>query len=65
MTLVYAITILTALALVAGATYLWRRGAPRMQIALMLILALVMIVNVAIWTLPGDEQVAPLQQVPQ
>ncbi len=50
-----SLLVLTALALVGGAIYLWRsRGLVR-QAVLMLVLAAVMAVNVAIWALP-DEQ---------
>jgi hypothetical protein len=42
---------LTALALMAGAVFLWRRG-ERQRPALMAILAAVMITNVVIWSLP-------------
>jgi hypothetical protein len=52
MDLVLAIMMLTAMGLVAGAYYLWRRGASRLQIALMLVMALVLVANVAIWSLP-------------
>jgi len=50
-----SLLVLTALALVGGAIYLWRsRGLVR-QAVLMLVLAAVMAVNVAIWAVP-DEQ---------
>ena len=62
---VLSIMVLTAIALVAGAIYLWRKGASRLQIALMLILAAVMAANVAIWAMPGEGTLAPLQQVPR
>lgn len=42
---------LAALALMAGAVFLWRRG-ERQRPALMAILAAVMITNVVIWSLP-------------
>ena len=62
---VLSIMVLTAIALVAGAIYLWRKGASRLQIALMLILAAVMAANVAIWAMPGEGNLAPLQQLPR
>ncbi|GFE72775.1 MULTISPECIES: hypothetical protein [Novosphingobium] len=46
---------LTIAALVLGAIALWRRGGNRKQAGLMLALAAVLIVNVAIWTLPNSE----------
>ena len=42
---------LTALALLAGAVFLWRRG-ERQRPSLMAVLAAVMIMNVVIWSLP-------------
>lgn len=42
---------LTGLALLAGALFLWRRG-ERQRPALMAVLAAVMIMNVVIWALP-------------
>ena len=59
--LVLSLVMVTALALLAGAWVLWRRGARR-QPALMMTLAVVMLVNVAIWTIPGDDGVAPVEQ---
>lgn len=47
-----SLTMLTALALVIGAVWLWRRGGARRQVWLMLLLAGVMLANVAIWSLP-------------
>jgi len=46
-----SLAMLTALALVAGAVFLWRRG-ERQRPSLMAILAAVMIANVVIWSLP-------------
>ncbi len=45
---------LTALALIAGAVFLWRRG-ERQRPSLMAILAAVMITNVVIWSLPNTD----------
>ena len=50
-----SLLVLTALALVGGAIYLWRtRGLVR-QAVLMLVLAAVMAVNVAIWVVPDRQ----------
>jgi hypothetical protein len=49
--LVLSVTMLVALALVAGAVTLWRRGA-RKQPALMVVLALVMVGNVVLAAWP-------------
>ena len=62
MALVLSILMLAMLALVLGAIVLWRRGGSRKQVALMLVLAGVMAVNVAIWTLPGRDGQAPIAQ---
>lgn len=51
--LALSLLVLAALALVAGALWLRSRGGSRKQVTLMLVLAVVMAVNVAIWTLPG------------
>ena len=61
---VLSIVALAALALAAGAIYLWRRGV-RKQAGLMLVLAVVMIVNVLIWTLPGSGGTAPIDRAAQ
>lgn len=54
--------VLTAIALALGAAAVWRRGGSKKQAGLMLLLALVMAVNVAIWTLPGAGGEAPVTQ---
>lgn len=56
---VLSVVMLAALALVAGAIYLWRRGT-RKQAGLMLVLAAVMVVNVLIWTIPDSGGTAPI-----
>ena len=58
---VLSVVALAALALVAGAIYLWRRGV-RKQAGLMLVLAVVMMVNVLIWTLPDSGGTAPIDR---
>ncbi len=50
-----SLLVLTTLALLAGAWWLSRRGAPRKQIVLMLVLAAVLAVNVAIWAVPTND----------
>lgn len=49
-----SLAMLTALALLAGAAFLWRKG-ERQRPALMAILAAVMILNVVIWSLPTTD----------
>ena len=52
MDFVLSLVMLAAIALVIGAAWLWRRGGARRQAWLMLVLAGVMLANVAIWSLP-------------
>jgi hypothetical protein len=65
MDLVLSIVALAAIALIAGAVYLWRRGGANKQAGLMLVLAVVMIANVLIWTLPDASGTAPVERVEQ
>lgn len=58
---VLSVVTLAAIALVAGAIYLWRKGV-RKQAGLMLVLAVVMVVNVLIWTLPDAGGTAPIDR---
>lgn len=58
---ILSVVALAALSLVAGAIYLWRKGV-RKQAGLMLVLAVVMIVNVLIWTLPDAGGTVPLDR---
>jgi drug/metabolite transporter superfamily protein YnfA len=62
MDLVLSVVVLAAIALVAGAIWLWRRQGATKQVWLMLLLAVVMIVNVLIWTLPDSGGTAPLDR---
>ena len=62
---VLSVVVLTAIALVGGAIFLWRRGDARKQAALMLVLAVVMIVNVLIWALPQSGGTAPMDRAAQ
>ena len=54
--------VVAALALLAGAYFLWRRGAPMKQVWLTAALAVVMLVNVLIWTLPYASGDAPVDR---
>ena len=58
---ILSVVMLAALAMVGGAVYLWRRDARR-QAGLMLLLALVMVVNVLIWTVPDSGGTAPIDR---
>jgi multisubunit Na+/H+ antiporter MnhC subunit len=62
MELALSLMVLAAIALVIGAFVLWRKRGAKKQIGLMLLMALIMAVNVAIWTLPGGSGKAPLGQ---
>jgi len=58
MNTVLSILVLAAIALLAGAAWLWNRA--RKQAVLMAILAGVMIVNVALWAMPVAGGDSPL-----
>jgi hypothetical protein len=62
MDLVLSVVMLAAIALLGGAVFLWRRGGASKQVWLMVLLALVMIVNVLIWTVPDSSGTAPLNR---
>ena len=49
-----SLLMLAGFALVLGAYFGWRRGMAIKKIGLMLLAALVMFANVAIWTIPND-----------
>ena len=59
---VLSILVLAALALLAGAYWLWRREGAVKQVWLMILLAVVMLANVAIWTIPDSSGTAPVQR---
>ena len=65
MNAVLSIIMLAAGALLVGAYVLWRKGAPPKQPLLMVLLAVIAVINVLIWTLPGSSGEAPLDQVQQ
>ena len=53
---------LAIIALTFGAVYLLRRGGAKKQALLMLVLAAVLAVNVAIWTVPDSKGNVPVEQ---
>lgn len=57
-----SLAVLMVFILPAGAWVLWRRGGPRKQIVLMLVLAAILAVNVAIWVVPTSSGTAPVSQ---
>ena len=58
---ILSIVILAAIALVAGAVVLWRKGI-RKQAGLMALLALIMAINAAIWLAPMDDGTSPAER---
>lgn len=61
--IVLSVLMLAALALFAGAFVLWRRTGQTKQPALMVVLAVIALVNIAIWTLPTASGEAPIDQL--
>ena len=59
---VLSILVLAAIAMLAGAFVLWRKGGPTKQVVLMIVLAIVMAINVAIWTVPDESGEAPAEK---
>ncbi len=57
--MVLSITVLSAIVLLGGAFYLWRKQGNTKQSTLMAILAFIMLSNVAIWAIPQGEGAAP------
>ena len=64
MALVLSLLMLTGFALIAGAIWLYRRRGMTRQIWLMLLLALVVAINVGIWTFPDGEGRTLVRGVP-
>lgn len=61
--IVLSIVMLAALALVAGAFFLWRRTGEVKNPALMVLLAVIAVANVLIWTVPSGSGQAPIEQI--
>jgi hypothetical protein len=59
---VLSIVMLAALALLAGAFFLWRRTGELRNPALMVLLALIALANVLIWTVPTSDGTTPLEE---
>ncbi len=62
---VLSITVLVAILLVLGAFFLWRRTGNVKNAVLMIVLAVVALMNVAIWTVPDAGGSAPLEKLEQ
>ena len=58
-----SLTVLAAIALLAGAAYLWRKPGFRKQALLMIVLAVIAVINVGIWTLPDSDGQSPAGQL--
>ncbi len=63
MNVILSIMMLAAIALIAGAIFLWRRTGDAKRPLLMLFLAVIALINVAIWTLPDASGESPLAKV--
>jgi drug/metabolite transporter superfamily protein YnfA len=61
--IVLSIVMLAALALLAGAFFLWRRTGEVKNPALMVLLAVIAVINVLIWTVPTPSGTAPIAQI--
>jgi drug/metabolite transporter superfamily protein YnfA len=61
--IVLSIVMLAALALLAGAFFLWRRTGEVKNPALMVLLAVIAVINVLIWTVPTQSGTAPIEQL--
>jgi hypothetical protein len=62
---VLSVLVLTAIALFAGAIFLWQRGGARKQAILMMVLVAVIAANVAILTVPMGDGAVPAGQAPR
>jgi drug/metabolite transporter superfamily protein YnfA len=62
---VLSLMVLTALALVGGAWWLWRYRRAGRQALLMLLLAAIFAMNVAIWAIPNEQGATLVSAVPE
>lgn len=65
MSAVLSVMVLAAIALTAGAIYLWNREGMRRQALLMLVLVAVIAVNVALLTVPVGDGKSVVEQAPR
>ena len=63
MNVILSIVMLAAGALIAGAFVYWRRTGQAKQPLLMLLLAVIAILNVAIWTVPTKDGKSPVDAI--
>jgi flagellar biosynthesis/type III secretory pathway M-ring protein FliF/YscJ len=59
-----SLMVLSALALAAGGSWLWRRQGPSRQALLMLVLAAVIAANIALIVWPAADGASPLSATP-
>jgi len=60
--LALSLAMLAAFAFIGVAIWRWRRNGPSLNVWLMLGVALVLIINVAIWVIPGPDGAAPIDR---
>jgi len=60
--LALSLAMLAALAFIVAAAWRWRQGGPSLNVWLMLAVALVLLVNVAIWVVPYGNGAAPIDR---
>jgi len=59
---VLSLLMLVAIGLIAGALWKWRHSGPDRNVWLMLVLAAVVLANVAIWVIPDSKGASPLDR---
>lgn len=59
---ILSVLVLAAVVLIGAAIWRWRREGPGTQVWLMLVLAVVIIANVLIWTVPNKDGTAPIDR---
>ena len=65
MNAVLSLLVLTAIVLLTGAIFLWRRGGSRRQVILMLVLVAVIAANIAILAIPTGDGAALVADMPK
>ena len=63
MNTVLSIIALAAFALLIGAFLIWRKTGDVKKAGLMVLLAVIAVLNIAIWTVPGDDGAAPIDKI--
>ena len=60
--IVLSLFMLVAIGLIGGAVWQWRRSGPDRNFWLVLVLAAVMLANVAIWVIPDGHGASPMNR---